>query len=183
VEVLAHGAIDAGADVYFNNGGSHMGIEIYRGKAICYGVPNFFLQTEAVHQVPDAAKARFGLTATATAADFLDVRAACAKAAFAEGGPLGTMLAGAGGSAVYLCDFDDAARLRGIRIQPIEPLGGTIFGSTDGPTVPRFRRQLPMVPDPGSEVSHRVLDHVSRASEPFGTMIEIHDGVGVVRFD
>jgi poly-gamma-glutamate synthesis protein (capsule biosynthesis protein) len=180
IDTFAHGAIDAGADVYFNNGGSHMGVEIYKGKAIIYGVPSFFLQTEAVLDVPSSEMARFGLPANATAADFLDVRAEAARRALTEGSPLGEMMASAGGSAIHTCVFDDHAELREIRVQPLEPMGGTIFAAEGGVPVPRFRRQLPLWPEPDSDVATRVLAHTVKTGNACGTDVHVQDGVAVV---
>jgi poly-gamma-glutamate synthesis protein (capsule biosynthesis protein) len=181
IDTFAHGAIDAGADVYFNNGGSHMGIELYKGKPIIYGLPNLFLQTEAVRNVPSSEMARFGLPPDSTAADFIDARAEGAQRAFAEGGQFGRMLAGSNGTAVHVCVFDDNADLTEIRIQPLEPLGGTIFSAEGAVPVPRFRRQLPLMPEPGSPVAARVLEYAVDVSAPHGTEVEIGDGVAVVR--
>ena len=179
ISEFAHGAIDNGADIYFNNGGSHMGVEIYKGKAILYGLPSLFLQTEAVRNVPSSEMIRYGLPSDATASDFLDKRAACARKAFEEAGSIGRMMAGAGGSAIHTCVFDDSAELQEIRIQPLEPLGGTIYD--DGATVPRYRRQLPMLAGPDDAVTTRVLEHSIDVSKPFGTTVEVKDGVGLIK--
>jgi hypothetical protein len=178
---FSHGAIDAGADVFFNNGGSHNGIEVYAGKPIIHGVPNFFLQTEAVVNVPSSEMLRYGLPPDSTAADFIDKRAAGAQAAFEEGGPLGKMLQGAGGSAIHTCVFDRHAKLREIQIVPIEPYGGTIF-KAEGDAVPRFRRQLPLMPEKGSAVAERVLAHSVEVSRQFGTDVALRNGTAVVSF-
>jgi poly-gamma-glutamate capsule biosynthesis protein CapA/YwtB (metallophosphatase superfamily) len=181
IDEVAHGIIDAGADVFFNNGGSNMGIEIYKQKAILYGVPTFFLQTEAVVNLPRDARLRYGLPADSTAAEFLDRRAEGARRAFAEGGPLERLSPGAAGPAVYTCRYGgDArlnARLKEIRVQPLEPLGGTIFAST---SVPRFRRQLPLMPEPGSAHAERTLYYTSKYCQELGTDFQVEAGVGVV---
>lgn len=180
IDTFAHGAIDAGADVYFNNGGSHMGVEIYKGKAIIYGLPSLFLQTEAVLNVPTAEMARFGLPPEATAADFLDARAQGAQRAKSEGAQYTQRLQGGKGSAVHVCVFE-GTELKEIRIQPIEPMGGTIFGPEGDEPVPRFRRQLPLMPEPNSTVAERVLAHCVDVSAEHGTKVEIRDGVAVIR--
>ena len=174
---FAQGAIDNGADVYFNNGGSHMGIDFYRGKPIFYGLPSLFLQTEAVTNVPSSAMARFGLPPDATAADYLDVRADYAAMGFREGGELGRMMAGAGGTAVHVCVFDDDAELTEVRIQPLEPLGGTLYNGT----VPRYRRSLPLMPAIGSPIADRVLEYSTAVSAPFGTEFDIEHGAAIAR--
>ena len=180
IDTFAHGAIDAGADVYFNNGGSHMGVEIYKGKAIIYGLPSLFLQTEAVLNVPTEEMARFGLPREATAADFLDARAEGVKKANAEGADYNRMLQGGKGSAVHVCVFE-GTELKEIRIQPIEPMGGSHFGPEGDVPVPRFRRQLPLMPEPDSVVADRVLAHCVDAAAEHDTKVEIRDGMAVIR--
>jgi len=53
VREFAHAAIDAGADVYVGHGWHNtLGIEIYKGKPIVYGIGNFFAQSEFIRRVP-----------------------------------------------------------------------------------------------------------------------------------
>ncbi|MBW0093852.1 CapA family protein [Pseudonocardia sp. KRD-184] len=182
VSAFSHGAIDAGADVFFNNGASFGGVEIYRDKPILHGLPGLFLQTEAVREIPLSQRLRYGLDADSTAADYLDIRSRRARQAFAEGGPLGARLQGAGGSAVHLCVFDDLARLREIRVQPVEPLGGTQFSDDAATPTPRFRKQLPLLAERGSDVEERVLAHAAGESAALGTETTVEDGQLVIRF-
>lgn len=50
---FAHAAIDAGADMYFGHGWHRtLGIEIYKGKPIIYGMGNIFAQTQFLRKVP-----------------------------------------------------------------------------------------------------------------------------------
>lgn len=50
---FAHAAIDAGADVYFGHGWHKtLGVEIYKGKPIFYGLGNFFAQSQFIQHVP-----------------------------------------------------------------------------------------------------------------------------------
>ena len=63
IDTFAHGVIDAGADIYFCNAGEHRGVEIYKGKALIYGQPGLFLQTEAVTHVPSSYMSRVGADA------------------------------------------------------------------------------------------------------------------------
>ena len=53
VREFARAAIDAGADVYVGHGWHNtLGIEIYKGKPIVYGIGNFFAQSEFIRRVP-----------------------------------------------------------------------------------------------------------------------------------
>jgi poly-gamma-glutamate capsule biosynthesis protein CapA/YwtB (metallophosphatase superfamily) len=178
IDTIAHGALDAGADIYFNNGGTHKGIEVYKGRAIIHGQPGLFLQTEAVTHVPSSEMGRYRLPADSTASDFIDARAEYTAGAFEKAGDRPV---GAPGSAVHLCVFDEQARLKEIRIQPLQPLGGTTFAADAEIDVPRFRRGLPLMPEPESPLSRRLLEYSVNASKPFGTLVEIRDGLGVVR--
>lgn len=180
VSTFARGAIDAGADVFFNNGGSFGGVELYRGKPILHGLPGLFLQTEAVLDIPTSEMARYGMPPGSTPADFLDLRGERARQAFAEGGPLGELLQGAGGSAVHVCTFDEHAELTEIRVQPLEPLGGTQFAVDESVPVPRFRRQLPLMAEIGSPAAERILGHAVKTSEALGTDVAVRDGQVVV---
>ncbi len=169
IDTFAHGVIDAGADVYFCNAGEHRGVEIYKGKALIYGQPSLFLQTEAVTHVPSSYMARVGAGADGLAADFLDVRAKAAAAA-RELGPGASEMQSSGGTAVHVCVFDQQFNLKEIRIQPLEPSAG-----------PRFRRGLPLMPEPGSPISERVLNYSVEVSKTFGTPVEVRDGMGIIR--
>lgn len=53
VQEFAHAAIDAGADIYVGHGWHRtLGIEIYKGKPIIYGIGNFFAHSEYMQRVP-----------------------------------------------------------------------------------------------------------------------------------
>ena len=53
VREFAHAAIDAGADMYLGHGWHKvLGLEIYKGKPIFYGLGNFFAQTQYIRRVP-----------------------------------------------------------------------------------------------------------------------------------
>jgi poly-gamma-glutamate synthesis protein (capsule biosynthesis protein) len=53
VRDFAHAAIDAGAHIFIGHGWHRtLGIEIYRGRPIFYGIGNFFAQSEFVRRVP-----------------------------------------------------------------------------------------------------------------------------------
>jgi poly-gamma-glutamate synthesis protein (capsule biosynthesis protein) len=178
---LAHTCVDAGVDVFYNTGGSHMGMEIYRGKAIMYGIPNFCLQTETVTTLPSSVMERLGLSPDATAADFLEARARHTAEGLAKVGGPDKMIEAARGSAVNLCVFNDSAELTEIRVQPVEPLGGTPISADESTPVPRHRRGLPLMPDPDGPLSKRVLAHAVEVSKDLGTEVEVVDGTAVIK--
>jgi hypothetical protein len=45
----------------------------------------------------------------------------------------------------------------------------------------RFRRQLPLMPEPNSPVAERVLAHCVAVCNELGTDVEVRDGVAVIR--
>ena len=168
IDTFAHGVIDAGADVYYCNAGEHRGVEIYKGKALIYGQPSLFLQTEAVTHVPSSFMARVGADVDGLAADFLDARAKAAAGA-RELGPGASAMQSSGGTAVHVCVFDNQFALKEIRIQPLEPSDG-----------PRFRKGLPLMPEPGSPVAERILKYSVEVSKTFGTPVEVRDDMGII---
>ncbi|MFF7331806.1 CapA family protein [Streptomyces sp. NPDC008150] len=53
VREFAHACIDEGADIYVGHGWHKtLGIEIYKGRPIVYGIGNFFAQSEFARRVP-----------------------------------------------------------------------------------------------------------------------------------
>ncbi len=164
VDTLAHGAIDAGADIFVNNAGRHRGIEIYEGKVILYGLPSLFLQNEQVTHVPTSALHLMNLGPDATSADFLDARDQGTAKAPRISAP------GRRGTVVFVVVFDAEGHAREVRIQPLEVSEG-----------PRFRSGLPLWPDEDSTLVDQLLDRTRAHSEDFGTKIEESDGVGIVK--
>jgi poly-gamma-glutamate synthesis protein (capsule biosynthesis protein) len=179
IRVFGEGAIDNGADVFFCNGGSHMGIEFYKGGALSWGIPSFFLQTEAVEHLPSSVTSRYGLPEDTTTSEILSTRAANAARAVKEVGHAPAGHIGVHASAVTTCVFDDGGQLREIRIQPLQSLGSA-HAEGHAP-VPRFRAGLPLMAEPGSESSERVLEHIVRLTKALGTQIDVEDGIAVAR--
>ena len=59
---FARKAIDAGADVYFGHGWhTFLGIEIYKGKPIIYGMGNFFMEEVFLHRIPADSYESYGI--------------------------------------------------------------------------------------------------------------------------
>ena len=168
LQVFSRAVIDAGADIYLNHAGRHRGIEIYKGKAIIHGQPGLFLQNEQVTHAPSSLMPRMNLTPEHTPSDFIDVREECGRRSIeAAGRPA---FGATGGSAVHVVVFDDQSRVKEVRVHPMEVSGG-----------PRYRRGLPLMPAPDSEVSRRVLQWAAEKAKPFGTAMEVRNGAGIVR--
>lgn len=169
IDTLAHGSIDAGADVYINHGGYTRGIEIYKDKAIFYGQPGFHLQNDQVSIVPRSNLVRMGLSADAKPTEFLERRTANRKAAIDAGGQLFNFGAE---NYVQVTVFSPEGELKEIEIRPIgEPI-------MPGPV---GRKGVPVLLEPGTERFNRTLQGVADRCKPFGTEVEIEDGIGRIR--
>ena len=167
-KVFARGSIDAGADIYLNHGAKHGGIEIYKGKVILYGQPSWYLQNEQVRRVPLEMMNRWGLDYDNTAADFLEARQSGEGRA---GGPVvGRAFAGVRGGAIHVIVYNEDRQLKEVQIHPLAALSGS-----------RSERGRPLLAEPGSDVSKAVIQRAAEMSEPFGTKVEVRDGIGVVR--
>ena len=168
IETFAHGVIDAGADVYFCNAGEHRGVEIYKGKALIYGQPSLFLQTEAVTHVPSSFMSRVGA----------DADGACRRFSGCPSRSRG------GGSGAWTRSLRDAEsrRHRGAPVHlrpPVRP-------ERDSHSAPGAFRRSPisegaaLMPEPGSPVGERVLEYSVEVSKTFGTPVEVRDGMGII---
>jgi poly-gamma-glutamate synthesis protein (capsule biosynthesis protein) len=156
VRIFAHGAIDAGADVYFNNGGTHRGVEIYEGKMILYGQSSFYLQNDQVTKVPSAMMRRMGLRADDTASDFLRARS--------EGRDGEEPEFSAAGSMIHRVELDDQANVREVTVHPV--WYGARFAAGG-------RKSVPQLCEPGSETFTKVMNRTVERSKPFGTPVEL----------
>ena len=59
---FARKAIDAGADIYFGHGWhTFLGIEIYKGKPIIYGMGNFFMEEVFLSRIPADSYESYGV--------------------------------------------------------------------------------------------------------------------------
>jgi poly-gamma-glutamate synthesis protein (capsule biosynthesis protein) len=158
---FARAAIDAGADIFVGHG-SHtpLGIEIYKGRPILFSVGSLVLQNETVPVFPAEAYARFDLGHEATPADFLDARTAGGQKGHVAHAQFWENIAAA-------CRFE-GGKLAGIAIHPIDQGFGR----------PRGQRGRPVLAAP--EMGERIIARVARLSQPYGTVVESRDGLGVV---
>jgi len=159
---LARAAIDAGADAVAGHG-PHLtlGIEIYRGRPICYSLGNFIFQNDNVPVFPAEAYGRFGLGASATPSDFLDARTGNETRGFPASAEFWQ-------SFVVECVFRDRA-LAGLCIRPIDLGHGLSRAQRGRPVLAR------------GDVARDILDRVQRLSAIFGTEVIIEGEVGHVR--
>jgi poly-gamma-glutamate capsule biosynthesis protein CapA/YwtB (metallophosphatase superfamily) len=154
---LAHGVIDAGADVFIGHGVHRdRGIEIYSGKPIFYGLGNFILQNDTVLRQPADAYARYQLGPESTPGDFYWAR---------SGGETR-------GQDVSVPEWQSVVAMvkwRGHSLAEIE-----LYPIDLGMGRPIGQRGRPL--RASGEVADQALKRVARMSEAFDTIIELRDG-------
>ncbi len=158
---FAHAMIDAGADVVVGHGPHVLrGIEIYRGRPILYSLGNFLFEYETVAELPADDYESVGLPPTAKPDDFFD--------RYDQGGARGYPADAEVWESAVAVGRWNGKRLEALELHPIT-LG---FG------LPRGERGRPQLA--GAELSQEIVDRLARLSEPFGTRIELSEGIGKV---
>jgi poly-gamma-glutamate synthesis protein (capsule biosynthesis protein) len=171
VRILAHGAIDAGADVYVNHGGKGRGIEIYRGKPILYGQTSFYLQNEESTRIPSSMLTRMGLAPDSSASEYVATRQQNEARALEAGGK--SPHSPKDQKYIQVVVFDDTLAPRGVEIYPIAfPRRG-----------PGKRKGFPVLIEPGTPESTIALQDAVERCREFGTPVDLRDGVAVARVD
>jgi poly-gamma-glutamate capsule biosynthesis protein CapA/YwtB (metallophosphatase superfamily) len=165
---FAHDCIDQGADAFYGHGVHTIkGVEIYKGKPIFYGVSNFVFQEQIFYDWKDyhGGAARAGiewkhtpLTGPIVGQGELDEDQ---NAWMEQPANFDSLLA----SMHY-----ENGLLTEVRIYPLTLGGMSRPGSQMG---------IPKRADP--EDARRILNEVVEFSKPFGTRIEIENGVGTIR--
>ena len=153
---------ELGVDVFIGHGPHRdKGIEIYNGKPIFYSIGDFILQNDTVLLQPSDAYSRYGLDWwEATPADYYDARS-------------GKQTRGQDVGAVYwqsivaLANWE-AGRLKTIELHPIDLGMGLPMGQRGRPVMAQ------------GAVAREILERFQSMSKPFGTTIEIADGLGVI---
>ncbi len=158
-EAFARACIDYGADGVIGHG-PHLlrGIEIYKNRPIFYSLGDFVLQNENIPYGPEDFYAEYGMTSDSTMHELFATRSngftrglATKQVMFETVIPYWEM---------------DAGRLVKLELMPVS----LTFD------VPRSRYGMPRI-DKNSGIIERLLE----LSAPFGTQIEICDGVGIVK--
>ncbi|MWA04781.1 CapA family protein [Actinomadura sp. LD22] len=175
VREFAHRAIDEGADIYLGHGWHKtLGIEIYRGKPIFYGLGNFFAQSAFIEHVPAD-----GYETWRHDPDLLPSQTP-------ELWPLHPGLEPhrrTWWSSAVISVRLEAGRVESIRLHPVE------LGRDVSPEAPITRRtggskEHPLTegrPRPGTgDNATRVLERLQGLSAELGTHLEIDDGVGSI---
>lgn len=172
---FAHAVIDAGADIYIGHGWHKtLGIEVYKGKPVFYGMGNFVSQSEFIRRVPYDSYEAFGhdverLPTLSAAVEPLHPGMDAAREVWWS-------------SALVRLTMDDTG-VREIRLHPVEMgRNADVEAAMLRPTGkgPHLRTEgRPRKADP--ENAANILDRLRRLSKPLGTEIEIVDGIGVIR--
>jgi poly-gamma-glutamate synthesis protein (capsule biosynthesis protein) len=161
---FAHAMIDAGADVV-SASGPHVlrGVEIYKGKAILYGLGNFIFENETLLRQPPENYEPLGmkLESGAGVGDFNDRRSNNDTIGFPADERIWE-------SVIAVPRFT-GKQLTELKLYPI----------TLGYKKPRPQRGWPMFAP--AEMAKKIVEDVVTFSQPYGTTIDFRDGVGVVR--
>jgi poly-gamma-glutamate capsule biosynthesis protein CapA/YwtB (metallophosphatase superfamily) len=166
--IFAHGAIEAGADLFIAHGhGRFGGVEVYKDGVIIFGVPGFITQLTQRTRVPQEQFERCGLGPDSTPADMMDV----AKRNMGVGlydENFGTSNPTAG-SALFTVVFNEDQRVDRVLVRPLVERRNKRTGGG------------PMLAEPGSDVHEAVLDVMRIRTEQYGSRLEVTDGIGVIR--
>ena len=158
---FAHAMIDAGADVIAVSGPHVLrGIELYKGKPIFYSLANFIFENETLLRQPPENYEPLGMPEGSGVADFNDRRSNNNTIGFPADPYIWE-------SVIALPQFT-GRQLTGLKLYPI----------TLGFRKPRTQRGWPAFADPG--LSRKIIDDLTRLSAPFGTKVELRDGIGIV---
>lgn len=155
---LAHAAIDAGADVFIGHGPHRLkGIEIYNGKPIFYSLGNFFFQ-QAI-QEPAPADVYEALRKEPADVTEHELQSRILERWFK---------ADVWYQSVAAVSRFEHGEVVEVRLYPVD------LGLDAG----RVNQGIPRQASP--MVAKAVLEDLQRLSKPFGTAIEIENGVGVI---
>lgn len=155
---FAHAAIDAGADVFIGTGPHVLKpIEIYKGKVIFYSIGNLFFQHQ-LQSYPLAYYNQFHLGSDALPADVIQAE----DKANPQDDAL--LYQGALAKVVFHNGNPDVITLTPIALTSKFPRG-------DG--------GYPVLAD--AKMGAQILNRLEKISEPYGTKINIENGVGIIK--
>lgn len=155
---LAHAAIDAGADAFVASGPHRLrGIEIYKGKPIFYSLGNFFFEIDDLELTAPAWMRQERLDPSTTT-----------DSEYEQYHLLHNFHAPVWYQSVLAVMTFEHGVVSEIRLYPVD------LGYTRDPR----QRGVPHLAAPAE--ARQILDRLQTLSRPFGTTIEITDGVGII---
>ena len=174
VQEFARAAIDGGADIYVGHGWHRtLGIEIYNGKPIIYGIGNFFAHSEFIQRVPYDSYDAWGHDVE---------RLPTLHPALHPLHPGLDTPSDTWWSSCVLQAEMKAGKLSKLFLHPVEMGRESTKDATQTRRTGKGDHPLtegrPMLAK--GEDAVRIVDRYRRLSEPYGTKIEIRDGVGVI---
>lgn len=156
---FAHRCIDAGADVMIGHGPHELqGIELYNGGLILYSIGNFIFETETVEFQPWDAYANRSMSLDTKVGAYMDDRSANGTKGYCVQWPIW--------NAVMAAWTMEEGKLTEVQLYPVE------LGMKNS----RGQKGVPVM-----NHSRETLEYLQTLCEPFGTKIEIEDGVGYIR--
>lgn len=159
---FARAMVDAGADLFVGHGPHVLrGIEVYKGKPILYSLGDFIFQNDTLDRLPSENYEQYNLGAQATVADFNMRR-------YGEDDSRGFVADPLIWESVVAVPRFRGKQLVELALHPISL----------GFKKPAAQRGRPLFADP--ELGKKILGDLVKASEPFGTRIEVRNGVGYV---
>lgn len=159
---FARAMVDAGATMFVGHGPHVLrGIEIYKGIPIFYSLGDFVFQNETLLRLPDENYDRYGLGVNDHVADFNRERYQNETTGFPANPEIW--------EAVVAMPTFARGEMTELALHPIT-LG---FGK------PAWVRGRPMLAR--GDLAEKILNDLIERSAPFGTEIDVRDGVGYVR--
>jgi hypothetical protein len=135
---------------------------------ILYGASLFYFMNEDSRLNPPELKARYGLDPKLTSSEFLAARA---KAEAIGGTVAGMRKDEFIGGAIHQVVYNDKRELKEVRIIPIERQSTGLLSE----------RGRALVVEPNTPMSKHVLERAQERSKPYGTKVEIDNGIGYIR--
>lgn len=158
LEDFSRRCIDAGANVIIGHGPHELqGIELYKGGLILYSIGNFIFETDTVAFQPWDAYANRGMPYDTKVGDYMNVRSKNGTAGYCVQWPIW--------NAVMPSWTMEDGKLTQVRLYPVDL----------GMDKPRSQKGVPVMND-----SVETLEYLQKLCAPYGTNIEIKDGVGYI---
>lgn len=161
LETFARRCIDAGATAILGHGPHELqGIEIYKGGVIFYSLGNYLFETETVEYQPWDAYANRNMPLDTKVGTYMDDRSKNGTAGYGTLPEIWFSVLGG-------FTMEDG-KVTEVQMYPIDL----------GMKKPRSQKGVPVLS--GDE---KVLQYLQKLSEPYGTKIDIKDGVGTIKVE